>query len=114
VRCGSPAVDAIVAACLVQRRSGGDLATLLRGLAHAFEDQQRLMDEVRVATAQARFTGLLVVLLPIGGALLAELASPGFAAGLAGSAVTAWLVCLALALQVVAGVLIRRIGRVRV
>ena len=34
----------------------------------------------------------LVVVLPLGGALLAELASPGLVAGLAASPVTAWLV----------------------
>ena len=113
-RCSSPAIDAIVAASLVQRRSGGNLAVLLRRLARAFEDQRRLADEVRVATAQARFTGLLVVLLPLGGAVLAELASPGLVAGVAGSALTAWLVVLAVGLQLAAAVLIRRIGRVRV
>ena len=42
------------------------------------EDQARLEGEVRAATAQARFTGVLVVLLPLGGGLLAELASPGW------------------------------------
>ena len=113
LRCPTPAVEAVVTAALVHRRSGGDLAGLLRGLAGAFGDQQRLADDARVATAQARFTGLLVVVLPLGGALLAELASPGFAAGLARSPLTAWLVGLALALQVAAAVLIRRLGRVR-
>ena len=113
-RCGSPAIDAIVAAALVQRRSGGNLGRLLRRLARAFEDQQRLADEVRVATAQARFTGLLVVLLPLGGGLLAEMASPGLVAAVAGSPLTAALVMAAVALQVVAAVLIRRLGRVRV
>jgi Flp pilus assembly protein TadB len=68
---------------------------------------------VRAATAQARFTGVIVVLLPLGGALLAELASPGFAARLTGSLLTGWLVGLAVALQVAAAVLIRRLGRVR-
>ena len=114
VRCASPAIDAIVAAALVQRRAGGDLAALLRRLARAFEDHQRLADEVQVATAQARFTGLLVVALPLGGGMLAELASPGLVTGLAGSVVTAWMVVLALGLQVVAAVLIRRLGRARV
>ena len=42
-----------------------------------------------------------------------ELASPGFLVGLAESALTAWLVGMALVLQVVGGVLIRRLGRVR-
>ncbi len=112
-RVRSPRLDVIVAACLVQRRAGGDLATLLRECAEAFGDQARLEDEVRSATAQARFTGVVVVLLPLGGALLAELAAPGFIAGLWSSFLTAWLVSLALGLQVLAAVAIRRLGRVR-
>jgi len=111
-RTGSRRLGTIVAACLVQRGAGGDLARLLRECAEGFADQARLEDEVRAATAQARFTGLVVVLLPLGGALLAELASPGFVGGLASSFLTAWLVGLAVAMQVAAAFLIRRLGRV--
>jgi tight adherence protein B len=113
LRCPSPAIEAIVAAALVQRRSGGNLGALLRRLARSFEDHQRLVDEVRVATAQARFTGVLVVVMPLCGAVLAELASPGLLASVADSALTAWLVGLALVLQAAAAVLINRLGRVR-
>ena len=63
----SARLDALVSACLLQRRAGGDLARLLRESARAMEDQGRLEDEVKAATAQARFTGLIVVLLPLGG-----------------------------------------------
>ncbi len=112
VRVRSARLDTVVAACLVQRRAGGDLSALLRETAEAFGDQARLEDEVRSATAQARFTGLVVVLLPLGGALLAELASPGFLVGLATSFLTAWLVGIAVVLQIVAAVVIRRLGRV--
>jgi tight adherence protein B len=112
-RVRSHGIDTIVAACLLQRRSGGDLARLLRDSARALEDQERLERDARTATAQARFTGLIVVMLPLGGALLAELASPGYLRSLAGSFLTAWLAGLALAMQVVAAVLIRRFGRVR-
>jgi tight adherence protein B len=112
-RVRSPAVDTIVAASLLQRRAGGDLASLLRECARGFEDQRRLDEEVRAATAQARFTGLIVVLLPLGGAALAELASPGYLRELAGSFLTAWLAGLALVMQIIAAVAIRRLGRVR-
>ena len=112
-RARSPGMDTLVAACLLQRRAGGDLARLLRDSARALEDQARLGDEVRAATAQARFTALIVVLLPLGGALLAELAGPGWFAGLWSSFLTAWLVGIALALQVVAAVLMNRMARVR-
>jgi tight adherence protein B len=112
-RTHSARIQTIVAACLLQHASGGDTARLLRECAAAFGDQARLEDEVRAATAQARFTGVIVVLLPLGGAALAELASPGFVAGLVSSFVTLWLVGLALAMQVAAAVLIRRLGQVR-
>jgi tight adherence protein B len=112
-RAGSPGMDALVAACLLQRRAGGDLARLLRESARSLEEQARLEDEVRSATAQARFTALLVVLLPLGGALLAELASPGWFAGLWSSFLTAWLVGIALLLQAVSALLMNRLGRVR-
>jgi tight adherence protein B len=112
-RVRSHGIDTIVAACLLQRRSGGDLARLLRDCARALEDQERLERDARAATAQARFTGLVVVMLPLGGGLLAELSSPGYLASLAGSFLTAWLAGVALAMQAIAGVLIRRLGRVR-
>jgi Flp pilus assembly protein TadB len=55
---------------------------------------------------------VLVAGLPLGGAALAELASPGWIASLWSSLLTAWLVGVALVLQLVAAVLIRRLGRV--
>ena len=57
-RVRSPRMDTLVAACVLQRRAGGDLAGLLRDSARAIEDQARLEDEVRSATAQARFTAM--------------------------------------------------------
>src|SRR2546429_634335 len=84
-------IETIVAAALLQRGAGGDLARLLRDVALALEDHARVEHDARAATAQARFTGLIVVLLPIGGGLLAELASPGYLMRLGGSFLTAWL-----------------------
>jgi tight adherence protein B len=112
-RVRSPRLDTVVAACVLQRRAGGDLGRLLRDSARAMEEQSRLEGELRAATAQARFTGSLVVALPLGGAVLAELASPGWLRGLSSSFPAAWLVAIALFLQVVAALLIRRLGRVR-
>ncbi|HEX6715069.1 MAG TPA: type II secretion system F family protein [Thermoleophilaceae bacterium] len=112
-RIGSPGIDVIVAGALIQRRAGGDLAALLRSSARAFEDEARLLGEVRAATAQARFTGLVVVFLPLGGAGLAELASPGFVANLASSPLSAWLVGTAVAMQVGAAFAIKHLAQIR-
>ncbi len=111
LRAGGGAYDAIVAAALLQRDAGGDLAGLLRGVAASLDEAARLEGDARAATAQARFTGLLVGALPIGAAALAELASPGYLASLAASPVSLWLAACAAGLQVTAIVAIRRLGR---
>lgn len=112
-RIRSPGIDVIVAGALMQRRAGGDLAALLRSSARAFEDEARLLGEVKAATAQARFTGMVVVLMPIGGAMLSELASPGFVGNVASSPLSAWLIGMAAAMQVAAAFAIKRLARIR-
>ena len=111
-RAGEGPCDTLVAAVLLQRDAGGDLAGLLRSLATALETRGRVVAEARSATAQARFTATLVTGLPIAGLALGELAQPGFFAGLLGDPVTAVLIAAALGLQVVALVCVRRIARV--
>ena len=82
----SERVDAFAAALLSQRLAGGDLAGLLRRFAAGAAERDRVAEDARSATAQARFTGLLVVAMPTGGALFAELLQPGFLAKLLGLA----------------------------
>ena len=72
-RMRSARVDAFAAALLSQRLAGGDLAGLLRRFAAGAAERDRVAEDARAATAQARFTGLLVVAMPSGGALFAEL-----------------------------------------
>ena len=112
-RAGARAYDTMVAAMLLQRDAGGDLARLLRGLAGALEDALRLEGEARSATAQARFTGLLVSILPLGAAGLLELARPGYMGELLQAPLSAWLLGCALAFQAVALLMIQRMSRVR-
>jgi tight adherence protein B len=109
-RAAGPAWDTLVAGILLQRDAGGDLAGLLRDLAASLEAAARADADARAATAQARFTARLVLGLPVGAALLAELASPGFAASLLAEPVPAALVAAAAGLQVLAVLAIRRLA----
>jgi tight adherence protein B len=111
-RMRSPRVDAFAAALLSQRLAGGDLAGLLRRFAAAAAERDRAAEEARSATAQARFTGLLVVAMPAGGALFAELVQPGFLAKLLGTPTAAAMLVLAATLQLAGFVAIRRLARV--
>lgn len=111
-RMRSPRVDAFAAALLSQRLAGGDLAGLLRRFADGAAEHDRVADEARSATAQARFTGLLVVAMPSGGALFAELIQPGFIGRVLGAPASAALLALAAVLQVVGFAAINRLARV--
>ena len=111
-RMRSARVDAFAAAVLSQRLAGGDLAGLLRRFASGAADRDRAAEDARTATAQARFTGLLVVAMPSGAALFAELLSPGFLGGLLGQPASAVFLALAAALQLVGFVAIRRLARI--
>ena len=110
-RAGSPAWDAMVAGILLQRDAGGDLPALLRDPAHALEAAARQDRDAIAATAQARFTARIVLVLPIGAALVAELAQPGLLVGLFANPVSAWLTCFALMLQATALACVRRLAR---
>jgi tight adherence protein B len=111
-RAGSRRVDLLVAAIRLQRRSGGNLAALLRDVAAALEDQARLEAEAHAETAQARFTSTVVLAMPFFVLGLYELLSPGTVGHLVGSAVGAWLLGTAAVMQATGAVLVRRLARV--
>jgi len=110
-RAGSHAWDTLTAAVLLQRDAGGDLAALLRELAASGEAADRAERDARAASAQARFTAWLVLGLPLAGAVLAELAAPGFVASLITNPLSAWFAILAALLQLTALVCIRRLTK---
>lgn len=111
-RVDSPRVDAFASALLSEQLAGGDLARLLRRFAAAAADRDRTEADARSATAQARFTGLLVVAMPAGAAVLAELLDPGFVGGLLSDPAAASLLACAAGLQLAGFFVIRRLSRV--
>jgi tight adherence protein B len=111
-RMHSARVDALAAALLSQQLAGGDLAGLLRRFAAGAAERDRVAEDAKAATSQARFTGLLVVAMPTGGALFAELMQPGFLGKVLGAPPSALLLVLAALLQFAGFVAIRRFAQV--
>ena len=112
-RLRSPRVDSFAAALLSQQLGGGDLAGLLRRFAASAAERDRVAADARSATAQARFTGLLVVAMPTGAALFAELIEPGLRRRRCSSnGASAALLAVAAALQLGGFAAIRRLSRI--
>jgi tight adherence protein B len=110
-RLRSDRVDSLATALLSQQVAGGDVAALMRRISAAAAERDRVADEARAATTQARFTGLLVVALPAGAALFAELLEPGFLSRVLSEPASAAMLLAAAGLQLAGFALIRRLGR---
>ncbi|WP_354701814.1 hypothetical protein DSM112329_02150 [Paraconexibacter sp. AEG42_29] len=113
-RAAGPAWDTLVAAMLLQRDAGGDLASLLRELAAELDVARRAEADARAATAQARFTAMTVAGLPLLAAVLAELGAPGTFAGIAAHPLGRVLAVGAVLLQVGGMLTVRRLARTEV
>jgi tight adherence protein B len=111
-RLRSERVNSFTRALLSHQLGGGDLAGLLRRFASSAAERDRVTADARSATVQARFTGLLVVAMPAGAAVFAELIEPGFVGGLLSNGTSAALLAVAAAFQVGGFAAIRHLGRV--
>ena len=111
-RFASQRVDAFATALISQRTAGGDLAALLRRFADGAAERDRVAEDARSATAQARFTGYLVVAMPVGAALFTELISHGFIGSLFSSGPALVLLSLSAALQTAGFLAISKLARV--
>ncbi len=110
-RAAAPGWETMVAAVLLQRDAGGDLAGLLRTLAADLEAAGRAEADAHAVTAQARFTARLVCALPLAGAVLAELARPGIVRETASGVIGTGLCVGAVLLQGVALLAVSRLSR---
>ncbi len=64
-RIDTPDLRLFISAVILQRETGGNLAELLDNLEGVIRDRQQLKRELKAATAQARFSGIVLSLLPI-------------------------------------------------
>lgn len=77
-RVPSDDLDMLVTAIKVQQEVGGNLAEVLDAIQFTIRERVRIKGEIRALTAQARYSGYIVSLLPIGVALLVYVINPRF------------------------------------
>ncbi len=77
-RVPSDDLDMMVTAIKVQQEVGGNLAEVLDTISFTIRERVRIKGEIRALTAQARASGYVISLLPIGVALLVYAINPKF------------------------------------
>jgi tight adherence protein B len=103
-----------VTAILIQRETGGNLAEIIDKIAHVIRERFRIQGQLKIFTAQARMTGLILTFLPVGVALLIALLNPDYIRPLWVERAGKFLIALAICMQVAGGLVIRKIIRIKI
>lgn len=68
----------IVTAIKIQYEVGGSLAEILETVAHTIRERVRIMREIQVLTAQQKYSGYVLMVLPIGLAIFMFIVNPDY------------------------------------
>ncbi len=113
-RVGSDDLDLVVTAITVQYQMGGNLAQTLETIADTVRDRINLLREVRVLTAQQRYTGYVLALLPLITGVLIFVVNPEYMGRLFEPGLVRILPAGAVLMQVVGYLIMRRIVDIEV
>ena len=103
-----------VAAVLIQKESGGNLAEVLENVAQTTRERFRLKKQVSVHTAQGKMTGWILSLLPVGLGLAMYFVNPEGMSVLWTRPIGLKLLYTAIGMDVAGALLIRKIVNIRV
>jgi len=108
-----PDVQLIVSAVLIQKESGGNLAEVLDKVAYIIRERFRLKRQIRVHTAQGRMTGWILSLAPVIFGTMLYLLNPERVGVLWHRPIGIKLLWLALVMDIVGALIIRKIVQPR-
>jgi tight adherence protein B len=112
-RIDSMDVKFLVTAILIHRETGGNLAEIIDKISYVIRERFRIQGQLKIFTAQARLTGLILALLPVGAAFLIGIMNPGYLKPLWHEEIGRILVFVAVFLQIAGLLVIRRIVRIK-
>jgi tight adherence protein B len=100
-----------ILAITIQREVGGSLADVLDNITQTIVDRQRLKSEVRILTAQGRYSGWLLTVLPFALGLLMWFSDPSYMGVLLKTHAGWGMVGAAVVMVTIGGFLINRMVR---
>jgi tight adherence protein B len=103
-----------ITAVNIQRITGGNLVEILRNLSYIIKERLKLKKQVRVYTAQGRFSGYILGALPIFLMIILYLVNPEYMGLLINEKAGNYLLAFALALQIIGFVLIKKVINIKI
>ena len=109
VRVPSEDLKIVVAAYNIQRKVGGNLATILEQTAHTIRERQRIQGQIDTLTTQGKLSGVIVALIPVALVFILGTLSPTYMAPLFGTTIGKGLIAFAVLLQIIGAFAIKKI-----
>jgi len=103
-----------VTAVLIQRDTGGNLAEILDNLAHVVRERFKILRQVRVHTAHGRFTGWVLMALPAALGVALQVINPAHMELLFKTRMGQQLLMVAIVMQVIGYIWIRKVIKIEV
>jgi tight adherence protein B len=103
-----------VTSVMVQRQTGGDLAEILDKIGYVVRERYRILGQVKALTAEGRLSGIILIALPF--ALFAMMLhiKPDYVERLWLHPIGVQMSCIALVMQLVGAVVIKKIVDIKV
>jgi len=103
-----------VTAILIQRETGGNLAEIIDKIARVIRERFRIQGQLKIFTAQARMTGIILSLLPVGLALAIGFLNPDYLKPLWFERAGRLMIAVAICMQIAGALVIRKIVRIKI
>jgi tight adherence protein B len=107
-------VKFFVTAVMIQRETGGNLAEIIDKIAYVIRERFRIQGQLKIHTAQARLTGIVLSFLPIGVAFILFLMNPAYMTPLWTDPMGRSMVFAAVVMQITGMFVIRKIIRIKI
>ena len=107
-------LNLLITALLIHKQVGGNLAEILDNISHTIRERIRLQGEIRTLTTEGRVSAIIVLLLPFGVAGAVLVLNPDYILTLVREQMGFVMIGLALVLQILGIIFIRRIVDIEV
>lgn len=110
---GSQNFMMIVSAILIQRQTGGNLSEILTNISGTIKERFKIKNEIKVLTATARTSGLVVGLMPVVIILVFLLFNPDYVTIFFESNLGITMIVIAIVMEVIGYLVIRKIVNIK-
>jgi tight adherence protein B len=113
-RVDCPDLKYFVISVILQRETGGNLAEIIESIAYIIRERFKLQGKIRILTAEARFSALILILLPFIAVIAMQFLNPDYISTLLSTELGRTSIGIALGMMFIGVLVMKKIIKIRV